>query len=111
VFEAAGKADLIEQGIQLSRMGGTTVMVGSPGFEENLTVPNVVLMQALEKKLCGCLLGSSNSLFEIPRLLRLWRQGVLDMESMITARRPLAEVNEGFADLEASKGIRTVIEI
>lgn len=111
VFEAAGKAVLVEQGIQLSRMGGTTVMVGSPAFEENLTVPNVVLMQALEKKLCGCLLGSSNSLFEIPRLLRLWRQGMLDMESMITARRPLAEVNEGFADLEASRGIRTVIEI
>jgi Zn-dependent alcohol dehydrogenase len=111
VFEAAGKATLIEQGLQLSRMGGTTVMVGSPAFEENLQVPNVVLMQALEKKLCGCLLGSSNSLYEIPRLLRLWRQGLLDMEGMITDRRPLEEVNEGFADLEAGRGIRTVIEI
>ncbi len=111
VFEAAGKAVLIEQGIQLCRMGGTTVMVGSPSFEENLTIPSVVLMQALEKKLCGCLLGSSNSLFEIPRLLRLWRRGLLDMEGMITGRRPLAEVNEGFADLEQSRGIRTVIGI
>lgn len=111
VFEAAGKAALIEQGVQLTRMGGTTVMVGSPAFEEELHIPNVVLMQALEKKLCGCLLGSSNSLFEIPRLLRLWRQGLLDMEGMITARRPLAEVNAGFDDLEASRGIRTVIEI
>jgi Zn-dependent alcohol dehydrogenase len=33
------------------------------------------------------------------------------MEGMITAKRPLAEVNAGFADLEASCGIRTVIEI
>jgi Zn-dependent alcohol dehydrogenase len=111
VFEAAGKAVLIEQGIRLCRMGGTTVMVGSPSFEENLTIPSVVLMQALEKKLCGCLLGSSNSLFEIPRLLRLWRRGLLDMEGMITGRRPLLEVNQGFADLEQSRGIRTVIEI
>jgi Zn-dependent alcohol dehydrogenase len=110
-FEAAGKAVLIEQGIQLTRMGGTTVMVGSPAFEEDLKVPNVVLMQAFGKNLCGCLLGSSNSLFEIPRLLRLWRRGLLDMEGMISSRRPLAEVNEGFADLEASRGIRTVIEI
>ena len=110
-FEAAGKAALIEQGVQLTRSGGTTVIVGSPALEENLTIPNVVLFQALEKKLCGCLLGSSNSLYEIPRLLCLWRHGLLDMESMITARRPLAEVNEGFADLEASRGIRTVIEI
>ena len=110
-FEAAGKAVLIEQGIQMTRMGGTTVVVGSPGIEENLTIPNVVLFQALEKKLCGCLLGSSNSLFEIPRLLRLWRKGLLDMEGMITHRRPLAEVNEGFRDLEEGRGIRTVIEI
>ncbi len=110
-FEAAGKAALIEQGIQLTRMGGTTVIVGSPALEEDLTIPNVVLFQALEKKLCGCLLGSSNSLYEIPRLLRLWRKGLLDMESMISSRRPLAEINEGFSDLEASRGIRTVIEI
>ena len=110
-FEAAGRAPLIEQGIQLCRMGGTTVMVGSPSIDESLTIPNVVLMQALEKKLCGCLLGSSNSLYEIPRLLRLWRRGLLDMEGMISARRPLSEVNEGFADLEQGRGIRTVIEI
>ena len=110
-FEAAGKAVLIEQGIQLTRMGGTTVIVGSPAIEENLTIPNVVLFQALEKKLCGCLLGSCNSLYEIPRLLRLWRRGLLDLESMITGRRPLDEVNEGFEDLEQGRGIRTVIEI
>jgi S-(hydroxymethyl)glutathione dehydrogenase / alcohol dehydrogenase len=110
-FEAAGKAMLIEQAIQLTRMGGTTVAVGSPPVEENLTIPNVVLFQAFEKKLCGCLLGSSNSLYEIPRLLRLWRKGLLDMEGMITHRRPLEEVNEGFRDLEEGRGIRTVIEI
>lgn len=110
-FEAAGKAALIEQAIQLTRMGGTTVAVGSPPVEENLTIPNVVLFQAFEKKFCGCLLGSSNSLYEIPRLLRLWRRGLLDIEAMITHRRPLEEVNEGFSDLKEGRGIRTVIEI
>ena len=110
-FEAAGKAALIEQGLQLTRMGGTTVIVGSPALEEDLHIPNVVLFQALEKKLCGCLLGSCNSLYEIPRLLRLWRRGLLDIEAMISHRRPLEEINEGFADLEQGRGIRTVIEI
>ncbi len=110
-FEAAGVAALAEQGIQMTRIGGTTVMVGSPALEESLTIPNAVLFQAFEKTVCGCLLGSSNSLYEIPRLLRLWRDGKLDIESMITARRPLAEVNQGFDDLEQGRGIRTVIEI
>jgi len=111
VFEAAGKAMLVEQGINLSRMGGTTVCVGAPALEESITISPAVLFAATEKKLCGCLLGSSNSLFEIPRLIRLWKQGLLDMESMITSRRPLHEINQGFDDLANSRGIRTVIEI
>lgn len=110
-FESAGKAMLIEQGINLTRWGGTTICVGAPALEEGINIPNVVLFAATGKKLCGCLLGSSNSLHEIPRLIRLWRQGLLDMESMITARRPLSEINEGFDDLAHSRGIRTVIEI
>ncbi|WP_200821387.1 hypothetical protein [Oceanicoccus sp. KOV_DT_Chl] len=92
-------------------MGGTTVCVGAPALEEGISLPNVVLFAATEKKLCGCLLGSSNSIYEIPRLIRLWRQGLLSMEEMITSRRPLSEINEGFDDLANSRGIRTVIEI
>lgn len=110
-FETAGKAILIEQGIALTRMGGTTICVGAPALDEGITLPNVVLFAATEKKLCGCLLGSSNSIYEIPRLIRLWKQGLLEMEDMITSRRPLAEINEGFDDLANSRGIRTVIEI
>jgi Zn-dependent alcohol dehydrogenase len=30
---------------------------------------------------------------------------------MITSRRPLAEVNEAFADMRATRGIRTVLTI
>lgn len=111
VFECAGKAELIEQGIQCSRPGGMTVTVGSPKFEQHLQIQHVVLFGTMGKKLCGCLLGSSNSLFEIPRLVRLWQSGQLNLEDMITARRPLAEINEGFADLKSGNGIRTVIEI
>jgi Zn-dependent alcohol dehydrogenase len=57
------------------------------------------------------MLGSVNSQREIPRLIGLWQAGKLDLEGMITARRPLEEVNEGFEDLARGKGIRTVLEI
>ena len=62
-----------------------------------------------EKKLLGCALGSSNSLREIPRLVALWQAGRLDLESLVTARRPLGEINEAFADMQAGRGIRTVL--
>ena len=47
----------------------------------------------------------------MPRLVDLWRAGQLDLEGMITQRRPLAEINEAFADLTAAKGIRTVLTV
>lgn len=64
-----------------------------------------------EKKLVGCFMGSSNSRRDIPRLLALWRSGRLDLESLITRRRPLEEINEGMTDLVTGVGIRTVIDL
>jgi len=57
------------------------------------------------------LLGSSNGRRDIPRLLALWRAGRLDLEAMITARRPLAEINEAMDDMTAGRGLRTVLTI
>lgn len=110
-FETAGVAALIETGLNAARNGGTIVCVGAPPLDDGVNIPHAVLFTISEKKLCGCMLGSANSLREIPRLIGLWQAGKLDLEGMITARRPLSEVNEGFADLAAGKGIRTVLEI
>ena len=41
----------------------------------------------------------------------LWRAGRLDLDAMVTTRRPLEEVNEALADLDAGRGLRTVLMI
>jgi Zn-dependent alcohol dehydrogenase len=48
---------------------------------------------------------------DVPRLLALWRAGRLDLEALVTTRRPIAEVNEALADLQAGRGIRTILSI
>jgi S-(hydroxymethyl)glutathione dehydrogenase/alcohol dehydrogenase len=110
-FETAGVAALIETGLNAARNGGTIVCVGAPPLDQGINIPHAVLFTISEKKLCGCMLGSANSLREIPRLISLWQAGKLDLEGMITSRRPLEEVNEGFEDLAKGRGIRTVLEI
>ena len=70
-----------------------------------------VLFTASGKRLLGCLLGSVNSRREVPRLLDLWRRGLLDLESMITMRGDLADIDRAFNDLAAGRGIRTVLAI
>ncbi len=110
-FDAVGRAALVQAGLAATRTGGTTVCVGAPPLDDVVTIAMPALFVISEKKLLGCALGSSNSLREIPRLVALWQAGRLDLEALITARRPLAEINEAMADLRAGRGIRTVLSL
>jgi Zn-dependent alcohol dehydrogenase len=110
-FDAVGRGALIQAGLAATRTGGTTVCVGAPPIDDVITIAMPALFVINEKKLLGCALGSSNSLREIPRLVALWQAGRLDLEGLITARRPLAEINAALDDLKAGRGIRTVLSL
>jgi len=110
-FETAGVAKLVETGIAVTRSGGTTVCVGAPSLDQGIEINPFLLFSTAEKKLCGCLMGSCNSLLEIPRLISLWQSQQLDLAGMVTRTRPLAEINEAFKDLKSGKGIRTVLSL
>lgn len=110
-FESSGVGALQNVGIQACRTGGTTVLVGAPPFDYELTIPNVLFFGMTEKKLMGCLMGSANSARDIPRYLALWRAGQLDLEALITDRIPLERINDGFEALEQTAGLRTVVDI
>jgi len=110
-FDAVGKSSLINDGLQATRMGGTTVMVGVAAIDDQLLIESPTLFAFAEKKLLGCLLGGVNSLRDIPRLIDLWQAGLLDLDGLVTSRRPLAEINDAFDDLRAGRGIRSVITI
>jgi Zn-dependent alcohol dehydrogenase len=86
-------------------------MVGAGGIDQTVTLAPPVMITMTERKIIGCLLGSSNGRRDIPRLLNLYRAGRLDLDGMITERRPLAEVNEAFDDMTAGRGLRTVLTI
>jgi len=110
-FDAVGRSSLVVDALAATRSGGMTVMVGVPPITESLVIDSPTLFAFTEKKLVGCLLGGVNSLRDIPRLIDLWRSGHLDLEALITRRRPLDEINEAFEDLRASRGVRTVLTI
>jgi Zn-dependent alcohol dehydrogenase len=110
-FDAVGAGTVIEQMMWATRNGGATVMVGAGGLDQTVTIAPPVVFTLSERKLMGCTLGSCNGRRDIPRLLALWRAGRLDLENMITARRPLDDINDAFDDLTAGRGLRTVLTI
>ncbi|MCU1500073.1 MAG: Zn-dependent alcohol dehydrogenase, class [Acidimicrobiales bacterium] len=110
-FDAVGRSSLIATGLDATRKGGATVMVGVAPLDDPFTYPLPALLALGGKKLLGCLLGSCNSLRDIPRFVALAQAGHLDLAALITGRRPLADINLAFDDLRTATGVRTVIEI
>jgi Zn-dependent alcohol dehydrogenase len=110
-FDAVGRASLVQTGIAATRNGGTTLAVGAAPMDDVIAITPAALFTLTEKKLMGCALGSCNSVRDIPRLIALWQAGRLDLEGLITSRRPLAEINHAMDDLRASRGIRTILAI
>ena len=109
-FEAVGRGSLIESALAMTRNGGTTVIVGVPNMTDTLNL-HALGFWSTGKVLRGTFLGDANPHRDFPRLLGLWRSGALDLEGMVTAQRPLAEINEAFDDMRAGAGLRTVLSL
>jgi Zn-dependent alcohol dehydrogenase len=59
--------------------------------------------------LVGSIFGSSNPEEDVPRLLGLYRDGLLDLDSMVTRTHPLEQINDGYQDMREGRNIRGVL--
>jgi S-(hydroxymethyl)glutathione dehydrogenase/alcohol dehydrogenase len=106
-FEVVGVPALVAAAFELTRPGGTCVMVGSPPAGEPIPIDGRALFS--ERRLLGCTGGSNIPARDIPRIVALYRTGQLRLEPLITQRLPLAEFATAFADAEAGRVARSVV--
>jgi NDMA-dependent alcohol dehydrogenase len=74
--------------------------------EVNLSLSDLTFMQ---KQLVGGMFGGSNPRRDVPRLLRLYKDGKLKLDELVTTTYKLADVNQGYQDLRDGKNIRGMI--
>jgi S-(hydroxymethyl)glutathione dehydrogenase/alcohol dehydrogenase len=108
-LECIGNPNTIRATYDAARRGGAAVIVGVGRLEQMVQFSAFELFYG-DKTLRGSLYGSSNVRTFMPELLKLWRAGKLDLESMITRRIKLDEVNEAFRAMQAGEVIRSVID-
>lgn len=108
VFEVVGKTALQRQAFDLVRPGGRAVMVGASPITEEVSLSTVGFLM-LEKRALGCYYGSSDPQRDVPMILDLWRSGRVNLDALITGRRPLGEVNEALDAMGDGSTIRTVL--
>ena len=109
-LECVGHPTTIRATYDAARRGGTAVIVGVGRMEQKVEFSAFELFFA-EKTLKGSMFGSANVHVDMPKLLRLWKVGKLDLEGMITRRMKLEEVNEAFRAMQAGEVVRSVLDI
>jgi S-(hydroxymethyl)glutathione dehydrogenase/alcohol dehydrogenase len=108
IFDAIGKIQTTEQSIQALGLGGSAVIVGLPQMGQSARFDPLSLAEA-DQRILGCNYGSSIPTRDIPRLVDELMQGDLDLESMISARRPLGEAESALKDLAAGTALRQLL--
>jgi S-(hydroxymethyl)glutathione dehydrogenase/alcohol dehydrogenase len=108
-FEAIGNVGAARQAFDIARAGGTAVIVGMMPQESEIQVPGPAFLQ--EKRMIGCMYGSTRFREHMPKLVNLFLQGRLDLSGLVTRRLKLEEVNEAFRAMKAGEVARSVLEL
>jgi NDMA-dependent alcohol dehydrogenase len=107
VFEAVGLTSLQEQCLDAVRPGGLVIYVGMSPMGSSTNLPGAIIARQ-EKTVTGSYYGSANTARDFPKYIDLYRQGLLDLERLISKRYRLEQINEAYADMlqgETARGI------
>jgi Zn-dependent alcohol dehydrogenase len=106
-FEVVGDPELVAATFELTRPGGTCVMVGSPPPGSTIAIDGRSLFS--ERRLFGCTGGSNIPARDIPRIVELWRAGSLDLDGLVSQRLKLDDFQQAFDALEEGTVARSVV--
>ena len=109
-FEATGNVAVMRQAVEAARMGwGLCTIAGVAGKGETLQVVPRYLITG--RRIAGSSFGGVKGRDQVPQLVQRWLAGEIDVDSFVSHRLTLDEVNRGFDLMEAQDGIRSVIEL
>ena len=107
VLESAGNAPAFRLSAEACRTGGQIVWLGKTGVGEDVAFRWGSLMG--EKRIVRSSYGGARPNRDFPMLARAYLDGRLELDAYVTRHLKLEEINSGFDDLRAGRGIRSVI--
>jgi alcohol dehydrogenase len=107
-FELSGGADAMRIAYGVVQYGGTVVASGLPALSCTFSVNQCDLV-GQEKSIRGSYMGSCVPVRDIPRFMRLYKEGRLPVNRLIDGYVGFEEVNAGFDKLQDVKAIRQIL--
>jgi NDMA-dependent alcohol dehydrogenase len=103
------KEDVVESAFNVIRKGGTVTVTGLGNLTEKTIHLNGAMLTLFQKRVQGTLFGSANPIYDIKKMLDLYRTGDIKLDELITKQYRLEDINAGYQDLLDGNNIRGVI--
>jgi S-(hydroxymethyl)glutathione dehydrogenase/alcohol dehydrogenase len=107
-FEVVGKSASIMSAWQATRRGGDVIVVGAGAMDDIVPLSAFNLLFD-GKRLLSSLYGEADVRRDFPLFANLWKAGKLDLETMISARIKLADLNDAVQALKNGQVLRQVV--
>jgi S-(hydroxymethyl)glutathione dehydrogenase/alcohol dehydrogenase len=107
VFEAAGAEASLQLALEATRPGGQLVILGKTAVNKPVSLRFGSLMG--EKRITRSSYGGARPRRDFPWLARLYLDGKLELDALVSSRLPLTRINEGFEAMRRGVGVRHVI--
>jgi len=107
-FECLGSVPTVQQAVAMTGRGGTTVLVGIVPITQLVSI-SAADLTLQEKHITGSYMGSNRFRFDMPKYVDFYLDGRLRLDEMISARIPLADVNQAFERMRKGEAARQVI--
>ncbi|MCR9120743.1 MAG: S-(hydroxymethyl)glutathione dehydrogenase/class III alcohol dehydrogenase [Phyllobacteriaceae bacterium] len=107
-FECIGNVDVMRTALECCHKGwGTSVIIGvAPAGAEISTRP---FQLVTGRNWRGSAFGGARGRTDVPRIVDMYMDGRIDIDSLITHTMPLDEINTGFDLMHAGESIRSVV--
>jgi Zn-dependent alcohol dehydrogenase len=104
------RGEYIEEAMTLTAKTGTCVVTGMGAMTDVDVKLNLFLFTMLQKTLKGNIFGGGSSHVDTPKLVGLYKSGLLKIDEMVTNTYALEDINDGYQDMIDGKNIRGVIK-
>ena len=103
------QGEYIQPALGLVGKGGRVVQTAVAPFTVDSVSMNLFELTMYEKQLVGSIFGSANPRRDIPRLLRLYQEGQLKLDELVTTTYPIEDINVGYQDMRDGTNIRGML--
>ncbi|RBP53042.1 S-(hydroxymethyl)glutathione dehydrogenase/class III alcohol dehydrogenase [Arenicella xantha] len=108
-FECIGNVNTMRQALECCHKGwGESIIIGVAGAGQEISTRPFQLVTGRVWR--GTAFGGARGRTDVPKIVDWYMDGKIDIDSLITHKMPLTDINKAFDLMHAGESIRSVIE-